>query len=44
VAIVKDALVTYAGDANLAAIKLRDWAFLSGSGDNISVIVVVFVH
>lgn len=44
VAIVRDALAEYSGDPARAAIKLRDWAFLSGSGDNISVIIVVLSH
>ncbi len=30
------------GDPNVAALTLRDCAYLAGSGDNISVVVLVF--
>lgn len=42
VRVVKDALEEFGGDVDKACIKLRDWAFMAGSGDNISVIVIKF--
>lgn len=42
VGIVRDALEEFGGDVDKACIKLRDWAFMAGSGDNISVIIIKF--
>eukprot|EP00727_Mastigamoeba_balamuthi_P006087 m51a1_g2098 putative protein phosphatase 2c (1489) ;mRNA; f:1574054-1579245 len=41
VRVVRTALAESKGDAFKSAAMLRDWAFLSGSGDNISVVVIV---
>ena len=38
---VRDCLKQNKGDAHKAASKLRDLAYLNGSGDNITVIVVL---
>lgn len=42
VRVVRDALAEFDGDVDKACVKLRDWAFMAGSGDNISVIVIKF--
>jgi serine/threonine protein phosphatase PrpC len=42
VTVVRQALQTFANnDASKAALALRDWAYLNGSGDNISVVVAI---
>lgn len=42
VRVVRKALEEFDGDVDKACIKLRDWAFMAGSGDNISVIIIKF--
>jgi len=40
--LVRSVLASHNNDPTVAAIALRDWAFISGSTDNISVIVTAF--
>jgi len=38
--VVRNALQQFDGNSTMAATALRDWAFLNGSGDNISVMII----
>jgi len=41
--VVSEALQRYNGNATIAATTLRDWAYLNGSNDNISVMVIPLI-